>query len=214
LGPLSKQGTLLITVTKGARGKCLTCLTFNSPLYITWQWSYMRIWNRLKTFWFISYAYFLTWCAHVNTVMLSYLYIIEHIAFADKFITSKNTDFTRFFKIKRKHTGRLKTDLGGKKPSVGALVTCGKTPTTVTWTSRLEVNIWRFIAVLLLCNNDLEYNNPLTSFATCLGRQRGELSTCAKRVGGLAVTTLPQAVIRRGEAPLKLVFPPWKNVLV
>jgi len=48
--------------------------------------------------------------------MLSYLYIIEHIAFADKFITSKNTDFTRFFKIKRRHTGRLKTDLGGKNP--------------------------------------------------------------------------------------------------
>ena len=34
-----------------------------------WQWSHMRVWNRLNTFCFIWYAYFLTWCAHVNTVM-------------------------------------------------------------------------------------------------------------------------------------------------
>ena len=56
---------------------------------------------------------------------------------------------------------------------------------------QLEVNIWRFIAVLLLRSKDRKYNNPLASFATCLCRQRNELRTCAKRVGGLAVTTLP-----------------------
>jgi len=27
----------------------------------------MRIWNRLNMFWFILYAYCLTWCSHVNT---------------------------------------------------------------------------------------------------------------------------------------------------
>jgi len=43
--------------------------------------------------------------------------------------------------------------------------------------------------VLLLRNKDQEYNNPLASFATCLCRQRE--STCAKRVGDLAVTNLP-----------------------
>jgi len=45
--------------------------------------------------------------------------------------------------------------------------------------------------VLLLRNKDQEYNNRLASFTTCLCRQRSELRTCAKRVGGLAVTTLP-----------------------
>jgi len=42
----------------------------------------------------------------------------------------------------------------------------------------------------VLRNKDQECNNPLASFATCLCMQRSELRTCAKRVGGLAVTTL------------------------
>jgi len=37
--------------------------------------------------------------------------------------------------------------------------------------------------VVLLCNKDQEYNNPLARFPTCLCRQRSELRTCAKRVG-------------------------------
>jgi len=45
--------------------------------------------------------------------------------------------------------------------------------------------------VLLLRNKEQEYNNPLASFATCLCRRRSEPRTCAKCVGGLAVTTLP-----------------------
>jgi len=45
--------------------------------------------------------------------------------------------------------------------------------------------------VLLLRNKDQEYNNPLASFSTCLCWQRIGLRTCAKRLGGLAVTTLP-----------------------
>jgi len=47
----------------------------------------------------------------------------------------------------------------------------------------------------LLRNIDQEYDNPLASFATCLSAGKGsdmsELCTCAKRFGGLAVTTLP-----------------------
>jgi len=50
--------------------------------------------------------------------------------------------------------------------------------------------------VLLLRNKDQEYDNPQTSFATCLCWQRSELRTCAKRVGGLAVTTLLWWVLR------------------
>jgi len=33
---------------------------------------------------------------------------MEHIEVADEFITSKNTDLTRFFIIKPRHPGRLK----------------------------------------------------------------------------------------------------------
>jgi len=68
-------------------------------------------------------------CKHCN-VKLSLYY--EHIEVADEFITSKNTDFTRFFIITWTHRSTKKTALDGKKPSVGALVTCGKTPTPIT----------------------------------------------------------------------------------
>jgi len=33
------------------------------------QWSYMMIWNRLNTFSFVRFVYFLTWCAHANTAI-------------------------------------------------------------------------------------------------------------------------------------------------
>jgi len=56
--------------------------------------------------------------------------------------------------------------------------------------------------VLLLRNKDQEYNNPLAGFATRLCMQRSELRTCAKRVGDLAVTTLPQAHNQEGRSPL------------
>jgi len=45
----------------------------------------------------------------------------------------KKRDLTRFFIIKPRHPGRpRKADLGGKKNSVGAWVTCEKTPMDVT----------------------------------------------------------------------------------
>ena len=80
----------------------------------------------------------------------------------------------------------------------------GKTPTTVAW---------RFIAVLLLRNEDQDYNNSLASLATCLCRQRSELRTCAKRFGGLAVTILPQARNQEGRSAPKIFSPSRKNVL-
>jgi len=55
--------------------------------------------NRLNTFGFIRYAYVLTWCAHANTVIYRYPYMVEHIEVADEFITSKSPDLTRFFII-------------------------------------------------------------------------------------------------------------------
>jgi len=66
-------------------------------------------WNRLNTFCFIRYVYFLTWCGHCKH------YIIEHIEVAGECITSKNADLTCFFIIKARHPGRPdKVDLGGK----------------------------------------------------------------------------------------------------
>jgi len=44
--------------------------------------------------------------------------------------------------------------------------------------------------VLLLRNEDQEHSNPLASSQPVCW-QRSDLRTCAKRVGGLAVTTLP-----------------------
>jgi len=118
------RNTLSEAPAVGAQSKCLPCRPLNISLYITvtMEWSYMRIWNRLNMFCFIRYAYFLTWCAHENTVIQSYLYIIEHIEVADEFITSKNADLTRFFTINLTHPDRLKNRPGWKKPSVGALV--------------------------------------------------------------------------------------------
>ena len=73
-----------------------------------------------------------------------------------------------------------------KKPNLWILAS--KKP---NWQSWLEVNIWKFVAVILLRNKGREYNNPLASFAPCLCWQRSELRTCTKRLGGVAVTTLP-----------------------
>jgi len=44
------------------------------------------------------------------------LYIIEHTEVADEFITSKKQDLTRFFIIKPRHPGRLKSRSGWKTP--------------------------------------------------------------------------------------------------
>ena len=52
-----------------------------------------------------------------------------------------------------------------EKNSVWALVTCGKTPTTVTWRARLKI-----YCLLLLRNKDQMHNNPQAS--SCLCRQR------------------------------------------
>jgi len=74
-----------------------------------------------------------------------------------------------FFIIKPRHTDRLKKQIWVEK-----------NPQWEPWSHAakhllpyIEVNIWRFLAVLYR-NNDQEYNNPLASFATCLCRQRSE----------------------------------------
>jgi len=53
-------------------------------------------------------------CASKHYSVKLSLYYIEHIELADELSLQKNTDFTRFFIIKPRHTGRLKADLGEK----------------------------------------------------------------------------------------------------
>jgi len=59
----------------------------------------------------------------------------------------QKTDWKRFFAIKPRHPGQLKNRSGWKIPSVGAWSHAAK-----RLLPQLEVNIWRFIAVLLLRN--------------------------------------------------------------
>jgi len=115
VGPLWKQGTLHITVAKrGPRQVPRLPSPKHTTVYNPDKW------NRLNTFCFIQYAYFLTWCAHVNTVMSSYPDIIEHIEVADEFITSENTHFTWFFIIKSRNTGRLRKQIWVEKNLSGS----------------------------------------------------------------------------------------------
>jgi len=44
-----------------------------------------------------------------------------------------------FFIIKPRHPGRLKKQIWVEISAVGTLVTCGKMPTTVTWTECLKI---------------------------------------------------------------------------
>ena len=51
----------------------------------------------------------------------------------------KKHRFHVIFLIKPRHTGRLIKQIWVEKPLVGALVTCGKTPTTVIWNEHLKI---------------------------------------------------------------------------
>ena len=128
----------------GGRNKWLTCLPLNTPLYITLTMILYENMKPIEHFCFIRCAYFLTWCAHGNTVMQSYLYIIKHIEVADEFIASKNTDLTRFFIIKPRQPGRLKKQIWVKKKLTGSPGhICGKAPATVTWSRVARSTSWQ-----------------------------------------------------------------------
>ena len=162
----------------------------------------------------------------------------------------KHRDITRFFIIKPKNPGRLKkADLGGKIPQWEPyMVTCGKPPTTVTWSECLTI-YYRVILTqerppveqsasefrnllpskertVTNCNLVIACLNKLFKLVNhiratihghpqlflkhklpnriCFGvfdrcfckvetRACETLLSCAKRLGGLAVTTLPGA---------------------
>jgi len=75
----------------------------------------------------------------------------------------KKTDLTRFFIFEPKHAGRLKKQTPQWEPWSHA---------EIRLLSQLEANVSTFIAVLLLRNEDHQWNNPLASFRTWLCRQR------------------------------------------
>jgi len=79
----------------------------------------MRIWNRLNTFCFIRYAYFLTGYARTNTAIYCHLYILNTVMFLMNLSLQKNTDLTRFFIIKPRHPGRLKKQIWVEKTCSG-----------------------------------------------------------------------------------------------
>jgi len=54
-------------------------------------------------------------------------------------LSPKKNRFHAIFVIKLRHPDRLKKQIWVKNPAVGALVTCGKTPTTVTLNERLKI---------------------------------------------------------------------------
>jgi len=83
----------------------------------------MRIWNRLNTFCFVRCAYFRTWRAHVyivNTVYKVIFILLNTLKLLINLSLQKNTDFTRFFIIKPRHTGWLKNISGWKKTLSGS----------------------------------------------------------------------------------------------
>jgi len=68
VGPLWMQGTLHITVAMGGPRQVPRLPSQQSTVYdpdnvLIW------VYESESTFCLIRYAYFLTWCAHVNTVM-------------------------------------------------------------------------------------------------------------------------------------------------
>jgi len=111
-----------LQLQRGARGRCLTCLSLKTPLYITLT---MILYENMKP---IEHVLLHRICVRshlmcaLNTAnaKLSLYCIIEHIEVADEFITSKNVDFTRFFIIKPRHTGQLKKQIWVEKTLSGS----------------------------------------------------------------------------------------------
>jgi len=102
-------------------------------------------------------------------------------------ITLKNTDCTRFFVIKPRHTSRLKNRSGWVKPSVGALVTCGK-----RLLLQLEVSIWTFTTVFLLRKKRPRIQQSASKFRN-LPLQAKDRTNCAV---GLSVSGTSRSFIR------------------
>ena len=87
---------------------------------------------------------------------------------------------------------------------MGALITCGKTSTTVICSEHLKIS-----CRVLQRNKDQEQTirQQVSQPASAgKGAYMSELRTCDKRVGGLAVTTLPQARNQEGRKPPKIPF--------
>jgi len=120
VGPPESKVLYTLQLQRGARAKRISCLPLNTPLYIIMK---MTLYENMKPTEHVLLhpicvlSHLMCACKHCNVKLSSYC--IEHNEVADEFITSKNTDFTRFFIIKPIHPGRLKKQIWVEKTLSG-----------------------------------------------------------------------------------------------
>jgi len=139
VGPLWKQDTLHITVAKGGprqvpRLPSLKHTTVHNPDNDL-IWEYETDWTR-SAYPICLLFHLMSACKHCN-VKASVCYRTHWSCWWVHHF--KKHRFHEIFIIKPRHTGRLIKQIWIEKPLVGAPVTCGKTPTTVTWREHLKI---------------------------------------------------------------------------
>jgi len=136
LGPFESKVLCTLQLQRGARGTCLTCLPLNTPLCLTLTMilcENMKPIEHLLPHPIFVLSHLTCVCKHCNGKLSLYYWTHGSCWWAYH-------SFEQFFIIKPRHAGvDWKNRSGWKKPSVGALVTCGKTPATVTWRKHLKI---------------------------------------------------------------------------
>jgi len=110
------RNTMREAPKRGARGNCFICLQLNTPLYII---LIMILYENMKpiehvlvqTIRFLSHLMYAWKHKDIFVLVNTLKFLINLVEVADEFITSKDTDSTRFFIIKPTHSVRLKTQI-------------------------------------------------------------------------------------------------------
>ena len=139
VGPLWKQDTSHITVAMGGPRqvprlpslKHITVHNHDNDLI----WEYETDWTR-SAYPICVLFHLISACKHCN--VKASVYYRKHWSCIWVYHFKKHR-FHEIFIIKPRHTGRLIKQIWVEKPLVGAPVTCGKTPTTVTWSEHLKI---------------------------------------------------------------------------
>ena len=180
MGPFESKVLYTLQFRRGTRSP------LNTPLYITLTMILCENMKPIEHVLLIRYAYFFTWYAHVackHCNVKASVYYRTHWSCWWVYHFKKHR-FHAIFIIKPRHTGRLIKQIWVEKPLVGAPVTCGKTPATVTWSENLKIYCRVYCYAIKTKSN----NNPLAGFATCLCKQRIEHRTWANCALALSVS--------------------------